>query len=135
MLMHNSELPKLTLKLRPLKLQSMQKLMQKSLKSLKSISTMTHGNLSTLSKILRTSELMHGPGLQKEDQKLRNYTNRKVKNSKLPLSKFFGNLTPRVTPLFNRCGLLQAHKLLRSMSGPEVSCQILMRLHSNLKAT
>ena len=103
---HNPELPEFQLKLRLKKLQSMQKLMPKSLKSKKSISTMTHGNLSTLSKILRTSELMHGPGLHKEDQKLRNYTNRKVKNSKLPLSKFFGNLTKRVKTLLTDVGLL-----------------------------
>ena len=103
---HNPELPEFQLKLRLKKLQSMQKLMPKSLKSKKSISTMTHGNFRSLSKILRTLELMHGPGLQKDYQKLRNYTKRKVKNSKLPLSKFFGNLTKRVKTLLTDVGLL-----------------------------
>ena len=135
MLKHNSESQKLQLKLRPWKHKSVLKLMQKSLKSLKSISTMTHGNSSTLSKSLRTLELMHGPDLQKEDQKLRNCTNRKAKNLKLPLSRFFGILTPRVTPLLNRCGLLQVHRLPRLSNGPHQSMQIWMDLHLNLKAT
>ena len=135
MLKHNSESPKLQLKLRPWKHKSVLKLMPKSLKSLKSISTMTHGNSSTFSKSLRNLELMHGPDLQKEDQKLRNCTNRKAKNLKLPLSRFNGILTLRVTPLLNRCGLLQAHKLPRLLNGPHLSRTIWITTHLNLKAT
>ena len=132
---HNSESLKLQQRLRPRKHLSTHKLMLKLLKSLKSMNTMTHGTSNSSSKGLRPGEQTHGLDLQKEGQKLRDFTNRKALNLKLPLNRFSGILPPRVIPLFNRCSPQVTHKLPRLMSGQERSRNLLMLPHLNPKTT